>query len=83
MPIDPEAAVSQQFLKIVYDLVTEADRPNIKGRFVRERLNLDYQAYLNIINGLQDAGYIHAPGGMASEITLTESGAQRVRRSGM
>jgi hypothetical protein len=44
-------------------------------------LNLEFEDYLSIVDGLEGAGYIVAPGGMAKDILLTDAGVRRVNKT--
>jgi hypothetical protein len=75
--------MSQQFLQVAHELAVEADRMNINGFQVKKRLNLELEDYMSIVDGLEGAGYIVAPGGMAKDILLTDAGVRRVKRTGI
>ncbi len=46
------------------------ERDSINGHQIKDEMGLDMDEYIRVVDGLQEEGYIHAPGGLAKDIRL-------------
>lgn len=65
-------AVSRQFLELVRERAEKMERDSINGHQIKDEMGLDMDEYIRVVDRLQEGGYIHAPGGLAKNITLLQ-----------
>lgn len=73
--------VHQQFLNLAYERAERTNRTNVNGITIAQEMGLARNDYIRMIDDLQDAGYVYAPGSMAKDVALTNAGMGQAKRS--
>ena len=71
--------VHQQFLRLAYEKAQQTERDTVNGIAIYREMGLHRNDYIRMIDRLQDAGYVKAPGSNAQHVTLTDYGMRQAQ----